>query len=473
MAHTRTEFIGVYYREGSGRKRLRSDGTRDRCYSIRYWRNGKWSYFTVGWESEGVTPAKAASIREEVTSGTPPQQLAVKDRPARKKDSDCGEYAGKRIKTKHTGVYYRIAKRRIAPDGKPDRCYDILYTHNRRNIYEKIGWTSEGYTVDDAVAMRGLRVKALRHPSLCPEIAERLSGLTLDGAWSEYQKRWLPNLKRAKDIKYIYERHLRPVFGSQVVSTITTFEIEDFKQRLLRGNENNKPLAPGSVKVILANLRRIINKVQSWGITPAKMNPMSGVHVRGADKKRERYLTYEEAYRLLEDLQMISCTLYNMSKISLYTGMRLREILALRKQDIDFFGGTIHIRDAKKGARHAFITEKIQNELSNLVNKAKDYLFVNPRTGKQLCATQLSAKFGDIVGAMGFNCGVTDSSDKVVFHTLRHTFCSWLAIRGVALYTIGELVGHKDLTMTQRYAKLSPDSKREALKQLTHPADLF
>ena len=66
----------------------------------------------------------------------------------------------------------------------------------------------------------------------------------------------------------------------------------------------------------------------------------------------------------------------------------------------------------------------------------------------------------------GFNSGTTDSSKKIVFHTFRHTFCSWLAMNGVPLLTIGQLVGHSSTGMTERYAKLSPDYKREALKYI-------
>ena len=48
----------------------------------------------------------------------------------------------------------------------------------------------------------------------------------------------------------------------------------------------------------------------------------------------------------------------------------------------------------------------------------------------------------------------TDRLDKVVFHTLRHTYCSWEAIKGTPLFKIARLVGHKTTTMTERYAHL-------------------
>jgi site-specific recombinase XerD len=67
---------------------------------------------------------------------------------------------------------------------------------------------------------------------------------------------------------------------------------------------------------------------------------------------------------------------------------------------------------------------------------------------------------------LGFNDGVEDTRYRVVFHTLRHTFGSWLAIRGESLQTIKELMGHRRISQTQRYAHLSPDMKRQAVEGL-------
>ncbi len=56
-----------------------------------------------------------------------------------------------------------------------------------------------------------------------------------------------------------------------------------------------------------------------------------------------------------------------------------------------------------------------------------------------------------------------DRKNKVVFHSLRHTFASHLAINGTPIFTIQKLMNHKDIRMTLRYAKLSPESGRESI----------
>ena len=67
-----------------------------------------------------------------------------------------------------------------------------------------------------------------------------------------------------------------------------------------------------------------------------------------------------------------------------------------------------------------------------------------------------------------FNHGIDfdDRKNKIVFHSLRHTFASHLAINGTPIFTIQKLMNHKDIKMTLRYAKLSPDSGRDAVSNL-------
>ena len=91
--------------------------------------------------------------------------------------------------------------------------------------------------------------------------------------------------------------------------------------------------------------------------------------------------------------------------------------------------------------------------------------FVFPATGGGQ-RRWTSDSFTRTVDELKLNEGITDARQKIVFHSLRHTFASWLVKRGNPLYTVGELLGHSTLEMTKRYAHLAPDTLRKAALSL-------
>lgn len=86
------------------------------------------------------------------------------------------------------------------------------------------------------------------------------------------------------------------------------------------------------------------------------------------------------------------------------------------------------------------------------------------RNGKKIAS--ISKAFFRIVKELGFNDGITDRRQEVTFHTLRHTFASWLALQGESIITLKDMLGHKSTAMTERYAHLVPDHKRKAAARL-------
>ena len=66
---------------------------------------------------------------------------------------------------------------------------------------------------------------------------------------------------------------------------------------------------------------------------------------------------------------------------------------------------------------------------------------------------------------------IEDARQRVVFHSLRHTYASWLVQGGTPLYTVAELMGHTTLEMTKRYSHLAPDSLRKAALSLEGSLD--
>lgn len=438
---------GVYIRTNTSRI---YDGRPDECYYIVYYdKNKKFTYETVGWKSEGHSLEEAVLVRNE--------RIQKKRELLSQKNTHKKNSSGKRVKSRYTGVYVRTSSRKMCPDGRPDRCYDIMYYDKNRKVkYEKVGWESEGYSIQDAVSLRAKKTHKNQKVESDPLFQE---------VWEQYQQNWIPNLKSGKNIINRINRHILPAFCDVRLSSITSFEVEKLKRKLLtsKSHSGKSILKAGTVRVILADLRRIMKKAKEWGFYGGEIPCF---HLPSAADKRERFLTPAEASRLLEDLKIISCELYYIAKISLYTGMRLSEVVNMTVSNINFEYKLIYI-NGKTGNRVAYVSDDLIKDLKKIVINKENYIFVG-QDKQKINPNKISTEFGRVINAMGFNKSVVESKHKFVFHTLRHTFCSWLAMKGVPLLTIGELVGHTTLEMTHRYAKLSPDTKRSAIETISN-----
>ena len=114
------------------------------------------------------------------------------------------------------------------------------------------------------------------------------------------------------------------------------------------------------------------------------------------------------------------------------------------------------------------MTDDVVTFLKTLIPETPDAFLFTRRGGgpHAMISSDSDESFVRAVKDCGLNDGITDRRHKVVFHTLRHTYCSWLAMSGVPLYTISELVGHTTVQMTKRYSHLCPDTKHDAAAKI-------
>jgi integrase len=364
----------------------------------------------------------------------------------------------KREITNYAGVYERKSDVKLF-NGKPDVCFDIAYKRDGKKIWEKVGWTSEGYSAKLASQIRAERIRKIRHGEELPKEKKKAS-LFKDMAaryleWASHNK-----TRNGIDDSIRYRQHLAPVFDRKRLNEISTFDLERLKADL-----SKKGLAPGSVKHCLALFRQMLNKAILWGMYQGD-NPIKGVKMPVLQNQRERFLTYEEADFLLQELKKSSVQLHDMALISLHCGLRAGEIFNLKGHDLDFDNGLIHISDPKnKESRKAFMTKAVKTALLNRVPASPDeYVFKDRRHGGKV--NHVSSLFWRVVKHLGLNDGINDPRQTITFHSLRHTFASWLALQGETLLTIKELLGHKTLAMTIRYAHLIPDHKKRATLKL-------
>ena len=107
------------------------------------------------------------------------------------------------------------------------------------------------------------------------------------------------------------------------------------------------------------------------------------------------------------------------------------------------------------------MTKTLKANLEKLKEGTPSELIFKARGGGKIQG--VSKSYYESVKELGFNDGVTDRLQRAGFHTLRHTYASWLAMQGTPILEIKELLGHATLAMTERYAHLIPDTKRRTV----------
>ena len=266
--------------------------------------------------------------------------------------------------------------------------------------------------------------------------------------------------KRTFDTQMGHYRYwLKPVLGSLTFKQITPFHLEKIKKNMLKAGRT-----PRTIQNCFATFRQTWNLARLRDLVN-KDTPTRKVRIPKIDNRRVRYLTHEEANKLLAELKKRSTQLYNMSLLALYTGMRASEIFNLTWRNVDLNNGILTIPDSKSGkTRYAYLTEKTKAMLKGLQsNQLKnEYVFRN-RKGKKI--KEISKVFREVVKTLGLNEGINDKRQRVVFHTLRHTYASWLVQAGTDLYTVKELLGHSTIQLTERYSHLCNGEVQKAVNR--------
>lgn len=259
--------------------------------------------------------------------------------------------------------------------------------------------------------------------------------------WSERQRvyktkrYWIPQLVEA--------------FGNLNVSDLNPKIIEQWQSERLNKNK------PSTVNRLTTCLKHMVNKGVEWGIVSEEtLKSVRKVKQLEENNKRLRYLTPEELQRLLK-----YCTphLKPIVLVAAHTGMRKGEILNLKWEQVDLRHGFILLDKTKNGERREIpINSTLKELFANMPRSIEsEYVFVD-KNGKP---------YGNI--KRSFHTALRRSEIRDFhFHDLRHTFASHQIMIGVPLSSVKELLGHKSLTMTLRYAHLAPGHLRKAVEML-------
>jgi len=390
--------------------------------------------------------------------------------------------AVKRIKAKSPGVRYHEHESR-KHGVRFDRYYSIRYKLGGKDKEEGLGWSSQGWTEQKAVE-RLAELKENHRKGEGPqtlqekrEIAEQKrqaeqeakeqtekENITFDTFMKET---YLPQSKQDKkertygNEEMLYRLYISDKIGKLPFPKITAFHIEGIKKKM-----SDKGLSDRTIQYMLQIVRHIFNVAKKRGIFKGE-SPTNAVKWPKLDNMKLRYLSIDEAERLLDALAAKSQSLHDIALLSLHCGLRFGEIAALTWSCVNMEAGTLAILNAKTGSRTAYLTKRAKAMLeARKQDKKNDELIFPKRSGKAGSMIQASKVFNLTVAELAFNDGITDRKQKVTFHTLRHTFATHLYENTNDLYLTQRSLGHSTGTMTQRYAKMSENRLREGAAAL-------
>jgi integrase len=245
-----------------------------------------------------------------------------------------------------------------------------------------------------------------------------------------------------KEIWYIEFPSPRGTRGKRTFSTQQ--EAEAYLKKI------QTPIRPATVNRELSLLKHMFSMAIEWG--KCKENPAKKVKKLKGEVKRVRFLMPDGVQALLSN-----CADYLKPIVTLavHTGMRKGELLGLKWQQVSFEQGIITLHDTKNSERRDIpMDETVKTTLKGM-EKKRNHVFCD---GEGETFVRLQRSFEVALKKSGI--------EDFRFHDLRHTFASNLVMAGEDLNTVRELLGHKDLTMTLRYAHLSPNHKTKAINIL-------
>jgi len=391
----------------------------------------------------------------------------------------------RKFQTEYPGVrYYEHATRTYGKgiSKQPDKYFSIRLRVDGKLKEEGCGWQTEGWSGEKAFGEL-LKLKQSRTTGKGPRtLADRrklekekreVESERLKKEAEERQtffdvfiERYLPNAQLNKSEgtvrreQSLFKCWLSPAIGEIPLRDVTQIHLEQIKKSMRDAGQSAR-----SISYALALVRQIYNYARRCRIFVGD-SPTVGISFPKEDNRRMRFLTHQEAAILLERLKKENRQLYEISLISLHAGLRAGEILPLKWGDVLFDKGLITVKDTKnKVNRVAYMTRELSRVLSKRKRREKPKLLFTDNHGEILKNYSISRQFRSVVETLKFNDGVTDDLNRVVFHTLRHTFCSWLVEQGVDLYTVNNLAGHKTISVTARYSHLGNEILQTAMRK--------
>jgi integrase len=322
----------------------------------------------------------------------------------------------------------------------------------RANIYLTPSLLSTNKREAEKVLMQRLTaINENKHPVLQKRKNKKIKFAIFSEKYiTDYSK---PNKKSYKcDIARL--KALMPYFGDFFIADIESSHIAEYRKIRLqqKAKNRNNLISPATVNREVILLKSMLKKATEWYGLSLRTITLDLVK----EESRERILSRNEIGLLVANAEPL---LKNVILVALNTGMRKAEIYNLEWVNVNLEHNfiTVTAQEAKnKKIRRIPINKSLRELLLklNLTRNGSRYVFENPKTGKPY--TDLKRGWQSALEKARIN--------GMRFHDLRHTFASHFLMNGGDLYTLKEILGHKDITTTSRYLTITTEHKSKAME---------
>lgn len=373
------------------------------------------------------------------------------------KNQTSEEPKTKMIKTSNVGVYFR----ECLTNGKKDKAFYFTFKDiaTNKKVWVKVGKYSEGIRENVTVTLRSEAISKNRHgEDITVQAKKKLKNITtFDEIANEYLE-----IKNNRNLISRYNTTIKEVFSNKDINSITKEDITKFVKSLI-----DKDYSVSTIRMNIAVIRASFN----YAIKEKNLqifNPCTGVKLPKLDNARERYLSINEINLLRDTVKQTNDkSLYIFLELLLQTGARKFSILTLTKKDFNLEHKEVTLKNHKTNTTYkGFLQEDFIEPLKEYLKQfnLNEHIFT---FSDDMMYSLVGHKLLNILDKL-FNVGLAsnDRKNKVVIHTLRHTYASHLAINGIPIFTIQKLMNHSDITQTMRYAKLSPENGKLAIQGL-------
>lgn len=335
------------------------------------------------------------------------------------------------IKTKYTGIY-------VKEDPKTKiKTYLARAKVNGTEIEQIVGYSNDKYKTNPALAFNR-RVELITiHKA--GKSTKRADNPTLDKFFNEFQEMREQTISknRWKSAFYFYDRYVPDGVKNKNLKDVDSDDLQKIINQMLKDGKKGSYIV--TVKEIFSPL---FKKALEFGLV--EKNITDYLKFPKYDNIRYFSLPDDKIKELISKIMDIPDNHYRVMFMFLLRGRRSNEVRSLCWEDIDFDNKIFFIRDYNNKIRknQTYALDDVLIEHLNLIKKEKGLVFISSRTGEKFSA--IPKRFWQYLQ--------DELSIDMRIHDFRHLLGYVLINNNVALESVQRLLGHSNITVTQRYS---------------------